>query len=96
MKLEGGFARSISSYMDMRPTCRATEGEQPEGARPSAITSESRGQGIPFWSLADVYEGYDREDLSVSALDGHPNETGHRIAASRVADLAAPSLKKPR
>jgi lysophospholipase L1-like esterase len=49
--------------------------------------------GIPALDLFDAFAGRDAADLRLSALDGHPNPEGHRIAAAAVAaDLRARGL----
>lgn len=42
--------------------------------------------GIPICSLEKTFNGYAYPDLTINALDGHPNETANRLAAAAVGD----------
>ena len=43
-----------------------------------------RSLGVPHLDMAEVFRGHDREDLVVSAHDGHPNETAHALASEAI------------
>jgi lysophospholipase L1-like esterase len=48
--------------------------------------------GLPLCSLEHTYDGYQPPQLTVNALDGHPNELANRLAAETVVKCLAPSL----
>ena len=58
------------------------------------FVTAARAQGIPICSLENVYDGYAYGDLIVSAVDSHPNELSHRLAADAVAECLGAELKK--
>ncbi len=65
-----------------------------ERSKYTRFVTAARAQGIPICSLQNVWDGYAYGDLIVSAVDSHPNELSHRLAADAVAECLSAELKK--
>jgi hypothetical protein len=49
--------------------------------------------GIPVWSLLHAFDGRRLSELTVNALDGHPNELANQLAASEIAERLLRELR---
>jgi len=52
--------------------------------------------GIPICSLEHTFDGYKLPQLTVSVLDGHPNELAHGLAADTIAQCLSPLVRSSR
>jgi hypothetical protein len=69
-----------------RMHCAVGNNHEPWGKLAEAVTEGLRGTGVPVLNLKDALlrDGRNVDELQVHAIDGHPNEIAHRIAAEEI------------
>jgi lysophospholipase L1-like esterase len=84
---KGAIVRVVPFEMDPGPQFRA---------RYKFFVPQATSAGIPICSLEHTFDGYKLPQLTVSVLDGHPNELAHGLAASTIADCLSPLVGSSR
>jgi hypothetical protein len=66
----------------------------PDPADKAILVGAARQAGFIILDLADVYDGYAKEQITVASYDFHPNALGHRLVGRRLHQefLARPEL----
>ena len=82
---KGAIVRVVPFEMDPGPQFRA---------RYKLFVPQATAAGIPICSLEHTFDGYKLPQLTVSILDGHPNEMAHALAADAIAQCLSPLVKK--
>lgn len=59
-------------------------------SRYERFVQQASADGVPICSLEKTFDGFSYRDLTVNALDGHPNEIANHLAAEAVALCIAP------
>jgi hypothetical protein len=57
------------------------------------FVQQARASGLPVCSLDEAFDGYSFRDLTVNAIDTHPSESTHHLAADVVAGCLSKRLE---
>jgi lysophospholipase L1-like esterase len=79
----GATVRVVPFEMDPDPQFRA---------RYRFFVPQATAAGVPICSLEHAFDGYKLPQLSVSVLDGHPNELAHSLAADSITRCLSPLI----
>jgi len=76
--------RGVGARVAFLPFVRAPEGLDQRKIN-NRMAASLNAAGIPAVDLSGVFDGHDPSELVVNHLDSHPNESGHRLIAEKLA-----------